>query len=421
MALWQLGKKDEARPFLEQADAAFDGWCRERASGRGTPWITWWYDGLACLTLRREAHVLMEGKPTDDTNKLDKIRSAMAGLLTNRDSPTWAFDAALRLAPTSSAHKIAMATRLIDLGRSTEAEPMIASATEAQPDNPAGWFERGKLFAVVGQQDRAAAVFARALDKVPQDFSTWGERAKLCMKMSEHPEAFDRLLESRRNDALLWFIRAEHHLIKREYPAAVADFLGGGEPTATSEFGFAFAAALLLAGEESAYREYVNRQADRYGTTGDPATLFVLARMAMLAKNPPVPPERMVRWANRAVLETPTFAWYAHVQAIAALRAGELETAARSLESAKKLAWSPGGQALNDVATAMLELARGRGSSASAAFAATKAAFARKPTVHFQSDLVIIDWLEYQALCSQIEGPLEDAVFPDNPFAAPGR
>ncbi len=30
---------------------------------------------------------------------------------------------------------------------------------------------------------------------------------------------------------------------------------------------------------------------------------------------------------------------------------------------------------------------------------------------------MITDWLEFQVLSSQIEGPLEDAVFPADPFA----
>ena len=87
--------------------------------------------------------------------------------------------------------------------------------------------------------------------------------AKLCIKMSEHPEAFDRLLESRPNDALLWYIRAEHHLLKRDYQAAVADFARGGEPPATMEFAYVYATALLLSSDLSSYREYVVRQAER--------------------------------------------------------------------------------------------------------------------------------------------------------------
>jgi hypothetical protein len=81
-----------------------------------------------------------------------------------------------------------------------------------------------------------------------------------------------RLLESRPNDALLWYIRAERHLLSRDYRAAVADFARGGEPPATMEFAYVYATALLLSGDLSSYREYVVRQADRYGDDGEPAT-----------------------------------------------------------------------------------------------------------------------------------------------------
>jgi eukaryotic-like serine/threonine-protein kinase len=421
MALWKLGKKDEARKSLEQVDGEFDRWCRERLSGRGTSWTTWSMDGPELVTLRREAHSLVEGKPTDDFDRLARVRSAMAGLLADRESPTWAFEAASRLEPTKSAHLIALANRLNEIGRSAAAERVILAATEAKPDDPRGPVERGTFFATVGQPDRAAADFARALERIPQDFATWGDRAKLCITISEHRDAFDRLLKLRPTDALLWYIRAERHLLRREYQGALADFTRGGEPPATSEFAFAFAATLLLASDESAYRDYVTRQADQHGESSEAATLFVLARMAMLAESPPVAPDRLVLWANRAAQKDPTFAWYAHVQALALFRAGEIEAAAAALKRAKKLGWSAGGRALNEVVTAMLERRRGRGSNAMAALAAARPVFARTPTAHIQSDVVILDGLEFQVLRGQIEGPLEDAAFPADPFAGGRR
>lgn len=235
--------------------------------------------------------------------------------------------------------------------------------------------------------------------------------------MRKHPDAFDRLLKLRPTDALLWYISAEHHVLNREYLAAIADFTRGGEPPATSEFAFVFAATLLLSGDDSAYRDYVIRQAQLHGASSEPATLFFLARMAMLAEYPPVAPDRFVLWANRAIEKEPNTAWFAHVQTMALFRAGELESAAKSHEVSRRLGWSPGGRALNEVLTAMLERRRGHGSSAMTAFAAARVVFASAPTVHNLSDLVLTDWLEFEILRKEIEGPLEDAVFPDDPFA----
>ena len=141
--------------------------------------------------------------------------------------------------------------------------------------------------------------------------------------MAAHPAAYDRLLALRPSDALAWYVRAETHLVRREYQAAVADFARGGEPPATTEFAYIYAAALLLAGDESGYRDYVVRLADRHGDTVAPSTQYVLARLAALADRPAVPPDRIVAWAGRAVAAQPQFAWFAHVQALAFLRAGD--------------------------------------------------------------------------------------------------
>ena len=97
--------------------------------------------------------------------------------------------------------------------------------------------------------------------------------------------------------------------------------------------------------------------------------------------------------------------------------AGDLEAAKKSVELSKKLGWSAGGRALNDLATAMIELRQGRGRSAMQNFRLARAVYRHGPTAHFQSDLVLTDWLEFEVLRKEIEGPLEDAIFPDDPFA----
>ena len=108
---------------------------------------------------------------------------------------------------------------------------------------------------------------------------------------------------------------------------------------------YIYAAALLLAGDESGYREYVIRLADRHGDTVAPSTQYVLARLAALAERPAVPPDRIAAWGRLAVAARPQYAWFAHVQALAFVRAGDDEAATRSVERSKALAWANGGQA----------------------------------------------------------------------------
>ena len=341
----------------------------------------------------------------------------MGRLIDDRDSPTWAYDLALRLEPGDAGYKAALAGRLIELGRPAEAEPLLAAMVEGKADAPRAWIDRGTLLAEAGLPDRAAADFARALERMPEDFDIWGSRAAACYRMAAHPAAYDRLLALRPSDALLWYVRAEKHLIRREYQAAVADFVRGGEPPATTEFAYIYAAALLLAGDESGYRDYVIRLADRHGD-GERSVHAICPRAVWRCWRiaPSVPPDRIVAWARRAAAAQPRFAWYAHVQALAFLRAGDDEAATRSVELSKSLGWSRGGQALNDLVAAMIQRRQGRAALALESFDRIRSVFDRAPSVHTESELVLTDWLEFQVLRSQIEGPLRDAVFPADPF-----
>jgi len=235
--------------------------------------------------------------------------------------------------------------------------------------------------------------------------------------MAAQPAAYDRLLTLRPSDALLWYIRAEQHLMRRDYKAAVADFAKGGEPPATIEFACIYAAALLLAGEESSYRDYVIRLANRHGDESEPYTLYVLARLAALAESPAVPPNRIVTWASRAVERQPRFPWVVHVQALAFLRAGDDDAARKSVELSRTLGWNGGGKALNDLVEGMIQNRQGRTAGARERFERVRAVFDRAPSAHFDVDVLLTDWLEFQVLRPQIEGPLLDAVFPANPFA----
>ena len=146
-------------------------------AGRGTAWVDWWFDGPRLVALRREAHELIDGRVPDDTAALAKVRAEMGSLIDDRDSPTWAYDLALRLEPGNAAYRGALAARLIELGRPAEAEPLLAAMVEGKTDAPRAWIDRGSLLAESGVPDRAAADFARALERLPEDFDIWGSRA----------------------------------------------------------------------------------------------------------------------------------------------------------------------------------------------------------------------------------------------------
>ncbi len=321
MALWRLGEKDEARKTLAQVDADFEKWFRERSSGQMTSWASWWCDGPAIVVTRREAHALIEGREPDDKTAFATIRGAMGNLIEDRDSPTWAFDLALKLDPGNVEYSGGLAVRLLALGRSAEAERLFTAMLTGKTNKAQAWIDRASVFAAANLPDRAASDLARALELMPENFDIWGSRAGLCDRLTLEPAVYDRLLTLRPADALLWYVRAEKRLIDRRFQEAIADFNRLAEPPATTEFAYIYAAALLLSGDEPRYRAYVNRIAEQHGDSTDPNTNFVLARLAALAERPAVPPERAVAWARTAVARQPQYGWYAHALALAYLRA----------------------------------------------------------------------------------------------------
>jgi eukaryotic-like serine/threonine-protein kinase len=416
LAQWQLGQKDAAREALALADARFESWCRDRESGRGSTWVNWWLDGFQLVTLRREAHTLVNGHAADDRAALAGIRTAMGNLIDDRDSPTWAYDMALRLEPANMQFRNALTARLIELGRIAEAEPQLAAMVEGKTNQPQSWINRGLLLAQAGQPDRAAADFARALGLIPPDFAFFGARAFLCVELAREPAAFDRLLRLHPSDALLWYTRGRVHLIAGETKAAVADFVRGGEPPATTEFAYAYAAALLLAGDQDGYARYVSRQAALHGNAKAAFTLYVLSRMAMLADRSPVAPELILEWANRAVIQEPQAAWYAHAQGLAAFRAGDIKIARRSLQESERLPWTDA-RALNQVAFSLIDLREGHTETARSRYDRASLTLDLPPPVPSIGGRVqLLDWLEFQVLRPQIEGPLYDRAFPSDVF-----
>jgi tetratricopeptide (TPR) repeat protein len=415
MARWRLGNRDEARKALAFTDQAFQAWCGERARGRATGWLNWWIDGAQRMALRREAHELIDGKAPDDTAALEGVRAAFGNVFDNRESPTWAYEVAWLLSPDDAAVSEAYAARLVDLGRAGAAEPLLDAMMRDQADKPRALMDRGMLLARAGRPDRAASAFDSALGLVPKDNHPFGERARLCYEMATQPAAYQRLMTLRPNDALLWFARAVDRLTRADYNGAVADFVRGGEPPATTEFAFDYAAALLLAGDEPAYRRYVTRMAERHGATTETFTLFVLGRMAMLAERQPVRPDRMVAW-GRKTAEQVGIGWYEHVLGASLVRAGDLDAATACFENSNQSNW--GYRALNDCGLALVQLRRGRHAEARELFERARAALDTTPTpVPTSSTVPVPDWLEFQVLRKQIEGPLLDAALPAGVFA----
>ncbi len=137
----------------------------------------------------------------------------------------------------------------------------------------------------------------------------------------------------------------------------------------------------------------------------------------MLADRPPVPPRVILEWASRALKREPRIAWFAHVKGLAAFRAGDMETARTALEESEQLPWNEA-RVLNQAALSLIDLREGHVDTARTRFDQARESLDPPPAIRQPSGKIhLLDWLEFQVLRPQIEGPIFDRVFPVDPFA----
>jgi hypothetical protein len=139
--------------------------------------------------------------------------------------------------------------------------------------------------------------------------------------------------------------------------------------------------------------------------------------MAALSERPPLRPRLTLELASRAVSQEPRVAWFAHAKGLAALRAGDVKTAAAALLLSQQLAWEQG-HYLNEIALGLTDVRDGRVELARARLDQAIKALDLPPSLQFAGGKVLLlDWLEFQILRKQLESPLFDRAFPVDPFA----
>src|SRR5262249_12461758 len=144
-----------------------------------------------------------------------------------------------------------------------------------------------------------------------------------------------------------------YHALRGQWAQAAADFARGIESAPPeSEEWFEHACLRLIVGDREGYRKFVQEMRRREGRTDDPFVAFVLARSCILAADPVVEPEQVVRWAEQAVSggRNP---WYLHVLGAAHYRAGHWEEAIARLGESNARTWTEEGKAQNRLVLAM--------------------------------------------------------------------
>ena len=122
-----------------------------------------------------------------------------------RDQGIALFDELIREQPQQPKYAFARARYLVELGQRDLAAADLAKAVLHWPNDLSGLKERGRLYALVGRFDEAAAHFGRALELVPQVNIPWttDDFTGVYPEAVSQPEIFERLVLLRPQDQTL--------------------------------------------------------------------------------------------------------------------------------------------------------------------------------------------------------------------------
>ena len=148
--------------------------------------------------------------------------------------------------------------------------------------------ERGRLYALVGRFDEAAAHFGRALELVPQVKSPWttDDFTGVYPEAVSQPKIFERLVHLRPKDQTLLFARIRHHARRREWreAAAVAARLGALEPRDFPSWHHEGVLRSFI-GDSEGYRRVCRGMLEQIGSTLDPVHCRTAINLCLLEPN----------------------------------------------------------------------------------------------------------------------------------------
>ncbi|MBI3866468.1 MAG: serine/threonine protein kinase [Planctomycetia bacterium] len=345
IALYHLGRPDEARNALSRLEDAIDEWIKDMVTGPvGTMPISW-HDWLNVRVLHREATTLITGSPPPDNSRLAILR-----------------ERALKVAQGD-------AFTHLEAGRK-------AMARKA-------W-------------DEAAASFAKAIDNLPLSVRRGPGNRHFFLEMVQQPEVFEKLVAMRTN-LFLWWHRGHLLANRREWAGAAEHFaralqladeydrltdeekirqlnlaqgfklmeyeqklMAENRSGAGSMILYHLATVRRLAGDEKGYQEVCDRIARDADRIEGPLAADHLSRALSVSPAETIDRAAAVRVAARAVAAQPKVAWYLFALGVAQFRAGQLDEAIRTIEESLEVnpAWLGRGQNYVILAMACQKLAR---------------------------------------------------------------
>jgi serine/threonine protein kinase/tetratricopeptide (TPR) repeat protein len=339
------GQREQAVALVRKAETL---WASAVAARLKQPDLRLAMEGVylpGCLVMLDEARTALKIQPgptAEFASLQDRYRKLLAGL----DPNTAWFDRLLLHWPLEPRLYLARAVHRAQLKRDKEAEVDFARAVALGAKIPDVWLGRGRAYAEAGRIDKAAADLGRYLDLLPRDESSFGVRTLKIYELLRFPEVFAKLIVRQPRDTHLVVCRCRAWLTTGRWAEAAADYRRVIRQRPVSDETFEAAASYLLAGDRVAYDELCQWLSAKTKQQPTVAGAYVLARTAAVVDPPGVPVEELRRWAEQAN-QAQVHGWHVHVLGLAALRAGDWESALRHFAESERMGWSGPGRGLN--------------------------------------------------------------------------
>src|SRR5262249_28543780 len=224
-------------------------------------------------------------------------------------------------------------------GQWKEAAEAQARLAELTGNDPQFWLEAGRTAAKAKEWKLVATAFAKALALLPDEPSQFAPHAQACLELAQWDEAFARATELLPKDTTLWLGRARYRALRSQWEGAAADYAKVIDQRPPHDEWVEHACARLLVGDVEGYRKFCAWAVERAGSSKQPFTGFVLARLCALSTASGIEASRMIEWGQQAVASTTSAPWFLHALAAAHYRAGEYTKAIQRLQQANQPNW----------------------------------------------------------------------------------
>ncbi len=301
-------------------------------------------------------------------------------------------------------------------GLRAEAKSTLKKAERPASDEPR---LHGRILADLGEFDRAAAEFIRALDAAVDP----DEHMSIQQEVTNWPDVFTRMTDRLPVDSTWWLKRRDEFGSRGRWRQAAATSLRLCEIAPDDYGNWCFDAPLRLKmGDREGYRRDCGELLARFGDTKDPVIAERIVKACMLAPDANLYLDRVIALSERTVVghEPPYYyRWFLVTEALVDCRAGRFD---RALVRVKKVVPHINGDELDAMAYLVLAMAISRPEridDSRSALAAARAILERgRDALNSgeQSYSPWIDWLRADLLVGEVEGLIRDDEFPSDPF-----